>query len=767
VSTAIQTRANRSAETTEPRSVPEWVVALCVGVLVAAIATVPFLLNHTFYYVGDNPESFVPLWRHFGLQLRSGVWPTMEPAGWIGGNYAGEAAYALWNPVLLVDYLLVSTFDDLAAAAALVQIQFLALLGMAAYLLCREYGARRGASVVVAAGIPVTGFTLFYEAAGWPAGLTAFTAVAWFWWAVRRQSRGRMWPVGTLAFGALGMTTGNPYAALGIIIVLFGVGVELLVRREFRRLLGIMLTGVFVGMAAALVFLPLLGTLPVTSRQTTAWVANDMFLVPHPGDIAASSAFTYLPPILNWGGAVVERLPSTYFLWFAAPLLPWLRWRGFRRPERPLTSLFAITAVFAVLTVGPSNLWLFRWPVRLIEYLYLGLGVLLAVVLSRGLATDHVRRRVVATGVIVGVGAYLSFAVRPDISRMHLVAAVAAVVLALAAVAAFLKGRPRAAVAVLVAGTFLVVAYQTSRFPLGTADAAAADRAGPPTSVAQVQRASESYRGTVLQLATEASLDQSSAAQTGELLFGNETLLSGHESVIRYSGIGFEKFYAALCVDYKGQVCPDAFNRAWSEVPGTGHPLVDLLNVRTLVIDRHAFPDQASKTPPAGWSVATQDSLRTVWVRDSPLPYDGGRLSWASDGIDVVRDTGTGHTESVSFHASAAGRLVFARLDWPGYTATLDGAPLTLRNGPAGLVSAQVPAGDHELELRFRSPGLTAGLALFSAAALLGVVQTLVVLVLAWRRRRAERAPTPDEESDAPATGPAEEDLAPAGTRDA
>src|SRR3712207_7063784 len=65
-----------------------------------------------------------------------------------------------------------------------------------------------------------------------------------------------------------------------------------------------------------------------------------------------------------------------------------------RRPPRstlfPYTTLFR--SVFAVLTLGPSNLWLFRWPIRLIEYLYLALGVLLALLLSRGPATDHVRR---------------------------------------------------------------------------------------------------------------------------------------------------------------------------------------------------------------------------------------------------------------------------------------------------------------------------------------------------------------------------------------
>src|SRR3712207_1771865 len=120
-------------------------------------------------------------------------------------------------------------------------------------------------------------------------------------------------------------------------------------------------------------------------------LANDTFLVPQLGDVAASSAPTYVPAILNWGGALIERLPSTYFLWFALPLLPWVRWHGWRRPDRPVTSAVVVAAVFGALTLGPSNLWLFRWPIRLIEYTYLALAVVLALLLSRGLAGDRIR----------------------------------------------------------------------------------------------------------------------------------------------------------------------------------------------------------------------------------------------------------------------------------------------------------------------------------------------------------------------------------------
>jgi hypothetical protein len=744
VSTAAETSSG--SPTRGPHRVPEVVVLLGVGLAVAALTAIPFLLRHTFYYRGDNPESFVPLWHHFGRQLRSGQWPPMDPAGWSGGNYAAEAAYALWNPVQLLDYVLVSLFDDLAAAAAVVQIQFLALLGMGAYLLFREYGACRVAAAVVALGVPVMGFTLFYEGSGWPAGLMAFTWVTWFWWAAHRQSRGRLVPVVPFVLGALGMTTGNPYAALGMVVVLAGIAVELLARRDHRRLVGLVLTGACVGATAALVFLPLVGTLPVTERQQVAMLANDTFLVPQLGDVAASSAPTYVPAILNWGGALIERLPSTYFLWFALPLLPWVRWHGWRRPDRPVTSVVVAAAVFGALALGPSNLWLFRWPIRLIEYFYLALAVVLALLLSAGLAGDRIRARTLTTVAVVAGGGYLSFAVRPDVALVHVVAALVVLVLVLLAVAAFHRRGPVLSAAVLVVGTLLVVTYQTVQLPLpppddpDAVDAADAVVSLPtPVSVAEVRERTSAYRGTVLQLASRASSVTVPDRPAGDLLFGNETLMSGHESIVRYSGMGFAEFIDALCMDYRGQVCPEGLDRALRPAGATGVPLVDLLRVQTLVIDARLFPGPAAEPPPAGWSVAARDDLRTVWVRGPTVGY-GGRLSWVSPGVEVLSDTGTGVREEVRFQASRAGTLVFARLTWPGHTATLDGRPVQVLDGPAGLLMIGVPAGRHVLEVDFRSPGSSVGTAALGVAALVHLLPSVAWAVDGLRRRR-RRAP--------------------------
>lgn len=757
MTTTAGTPAHRSAIGGTGRRIPEWAVGVGVGVIVTVVMTIPFLQHHQFYYRGDNPESFIPLWHHFGQQLRAGHWPTMEPSGWAGGNYAGEGTYALWNPVQLCAYVIVSLFDDLATAAAVVQIGFLALLGTAVYLLSREYEAGRIPAVAVAVGVPATGFTMYYEAAGWPAGLMAFTWVIWFWWAARRQVRGHLWPFVPFLVGALGMTTGNPYAALGIVVVLSGIAVELLVRRAYRLLGGLVLTGACVGAVAALVFLPMAGTLPVTDRPQTAMLSNDMFLVPHLSDMLLSSAPTYLPGIVNWNGAVLEQLPSTYFLWFAMPVLPWLRWRGRRRTHRPLTSLVVITAVYGALSLGPSNVWLFRWPIRLIEYFYVGVAVLLALVLSRGFARDHVRERLLATVGIVAAGAYLSFALRPDLYRMHVMAGLGVLSLVLAAVYVSCRRGPVAGGALLVVGTAVVVTYQTSRLPVGI-ESTTATGGQPPSSIAQVRDATSFYRGPVLQLSAETSLGVASRTQTGELLFGNEGLMSGHESLVRYSGMGFQDFTRALCMDYRGQFCPEAFDRVWAPDEETGVPLIDLLRVQTLVLDARMFPGPVAGPPPGGWSVVARDDLRTVWVRNRPSTYEG-RLSWASPGIDIRSDRSRAEVESVSFRATDDGTLTFARLNWPGYSATLDGEPIAVRTGSAGLLRVDVPAGRHVLTLRFESPGLSLGVGLLAVAVPVSLGQTVLWITTADRRR--QRIPASSADRSGPAVGTEHVDVVP------
>lgn len=728
------TRNTATTPTHRLQRAPEWVVALSVAVATMALCVIPQWRGTFFYYMGDQHEYFLPLWHHFGEQLRGGNWPTMDPDGWMGGNYAAEALTGIWNPVNLVNFVVVSFFNNLSLAAFTVTIGVLGLLALATFLLAREYGAARMPSAVVATALPVSGFTLWYEASGWPAGLMAFTWVAHFWWAAHRHSRGLLNPFVPFVFGFLAMTTGYPYAPLGLIIVLVAIAVELVARRELSRLAHLTVMGGCVGAVGLLVFLPLLGTVDVTSRQQLAQIANDTFFVPDLGDLAAGSSPTYLPAILHWNGSLLEQVPSTYCAWFVTPLLPWLQWRSLRARLRSLTSLSVVAGGYLTATLGPSNLWLFRWPLRLIEYFYLAALVLFAVALSAGLATDQVRRRAIASAAIVLAGTYLAWTVEPQhYNRIHLAGLVlTAALLAIGLVVYFRRGRCALGI-VLIAGTASVVTLQTSVFPQTTA-------ADPPVypayDIARLKADTKDYQGTVLQLASLTGVT-TEQMRSGEIMFGNLPRAAGLVTIGSYTAmLGFAKFADALCMDYRGATCPQAFDRLWQPADHeTNVPLVDAMRVSTLVLQRSLLPDVAVRTPPPGWRVADRDDVRTVWLRDRPL-LDEGRVSWSSSGIDVLTDSAQPQREVVRYHsAEEAGRILFARLDWPGYRATLDGHSITVVNGPAGLVTVEVPRGEHVLTLEFHSPGLQLGFLALGACTAVAVLQTAVWVTVRRRRR--------------------------------
>lgn len=702
-----------------------------MGALSGLIGLIPQWRGNFFYYVGDNVESFIPRWHMLGTALRNGEWLVFDPDSWAGGNVVGEAAYGVFNPVTLVDAVLISTFDNLSLAAAAVMVQFLALLAMGTYLLAREYGAGRVPAVVVAVALPVSGFTLWYEASGWPAGLMAFTWVTHFWWSARRHARGRLIPLVPFLFGFLAMTTGNPYAALGLVVVLAAIAVELLLQRNLARLAHLVVMGACVGVVAFLVFLPLLGTSSVSARQQLADLVNDTFLVPDLGDLAASSSPTYLPSITNWNGALLEQLPSTYFAWFVLPLLPWLRWADARHRLASMTSLFVVAGLYLLATVGPSNLWLFRWPLRLIEYLYLALAVLFAVLLSAGLATDRRRQRAVASAAVVLAGAYLSWAVQPEMTRVHVAGLAGVAILVALATTAFFRRGMAALGLVVVVGTAGVVAFQTTVFP-PVPEGHIPNY--PAYELSGTSAGAVDYEGRVLQLAAQTGVT-SQQLRSGEFLFGNLPGAAGVDSLTSYSGIGFLEFNDELCIDYRGVMCPEAFDRLWAPAGGgVPVPLIDALGVSTLVVQHSLVPGVADEAPPEGWALADRTPVRSVWVREEPLAGPG-RVTWASPEVDVLAGSATPRRETVDYRADGPGRILLARLAWPGYTATVDGREIEVDNGPAGLIVLDVPAGEHTLTVTYEIPGLRLGAAAAASAAIVVLVQTLVW----WRQRRRWR----------------------------
>lgn len=698
---------------------------------VAVLALVPRLFHPWFYYWDDMMRSFVPQWSHLGSVLFQGRLPLLEPEGWMGGNIIAEAGYGVWSPLNVLTFALAASLDDLPLVGLLVAVFYLALLGVGVYSLARVYGAQKWLSVVVGVAVPFSGFTLFYEATRWPGGLQAFALVTVFWATLRYWARHRSSPLPPMLAGFLAVTTGNPYAAVGLIIVLAGVAVELWLVRRRRRIGSLVAVGAIAGSAGVLVFLPLLLASPVGWRRASA-IGNDGFLVPTIGDILALSWPTYQPDVQSWWGPI-DASPSTYLAYFIVPLLPWLRFGAIGRRLRQLSSLLVIGGAYLLLSVGMSSFGMFRWPIRLIEYAYLAIAILFAVVASFGFARTHIRARSIATGVICSVGAYLAFSARPGTYKWHILAAVIIVAIVVIVLRLTARGRTRMAAVMMIGGVAVFLAMQGWMFirdhPTAPKDV--------PLRASELKRAGEDYQGTTLMM-WDPNTARPDVVRSGRLLDGNWMAVAAPQpGVNRYTGLGFTAFADALCMNDRGGVCPQAWEHLWQPYEENREVvLADALGIHTLVVATDLKRVREADVPD-GWAIVEQDRDRTVLRRTDDTQTPTGTVSAASTGLRVLTGEVSDDqlTEQITV-ASDGGRLVLRRLDWPGYEVRIDGVPVEHETATGGLISIRVSPGEHTIDVTYQTPGLVAGLAVLGLGVLGGAAMTVGHVFRSRRRSR-------------------------------
>lgn len=720
--------------------------AALVAVVVAALTQIPLLANRFFYLWDDSAAEFLPVWHRIGTGLLAGHWSPLVPGMWNGGDFAAEALFGIWNPVELLDSVFTALTGDLLVAAVVIKTQFLVLLALGIYAVCREYGSNRAAAAVVAIALPFSGFTLYFDAASWIAGLMGFAWTAHFWWSARRYMRGRLNPAVPIVFGLLLVTTGNPYGLLGMIVVAAALAVESLAagdRRAIRRLAGV---GAVAASASAMVFLPLVLSAAVTTRSPGSGILNTGFLVPGVGDLLNLSAPAYLPHSVSWHMAFWS-VPATYLAWFIAPLAPWLDWRRVLHRPRTLFGVGLVAVVYLAMTVGPSQIWLFRWPLRVIEYAYLGLCVVLALALTESPRTDLPRRRAAATAGIIVAGGYLSWSAQPGLMHTVIAATVLVGVLSWLMVRRVRAGRPLSRL--LIGGTVVVLGFQAWAFP---ANQNVTDWHPQHDVASMKQHFGTLYQGNTLMVGDPLT----EAGRLGgrrvwhDLPGGSLLQVAGVASLNNYTGISYRTYMRHLCMSYYGGTCQSLYTRLWRKDTDSPAELADLLRLRTVVVQTQQHVTDALNPPvpvvpgkkpvkplvlPAGWGVRALDDHTLVLNRLKPLSWPDGRVSYTAQSVHVTADdvASDGVGETVRYTGSGEARI--AALLWPGWRATVDGHDVRLRGTDVGIVKILLPParpGGSTLKLSFRPPGYRVG----QAMGLLGLCLAGAIIALWYRGRR-------------------------------
>lgn len=711
---------------------PLAVVAMLVTTLIGSV--LPLIRTPNFYFWDDTAGVAVGVWQRIAQSVLAGQLPFLEPDMWRGGNFAAEAATGMWNPVMLFLMVVTHPIDDVAVAITLAKICLFLITAGGIYLLARSYGAPEWTAAVAGTALALSGWAIFMDGSSWINGtaITAFTP--WAWWALRRTMllEYRPWSVAVAAFFAyLVPSTGNPYGVLSLAVVFLALAIEAVVTGRARRIVPLVAIGAGVLLQVIVVYLPFVFTSAYGNRANSG-IWNDEFLSVSLSNLLGMSMPTHRPYIMMWGNPM--GFPGTYLAWFILPLVPWIRWRSV--DWRALVGVIVFGGLFLVMALGPSQLGMFRWPARLVPFVYIAVIVVFAVAAGKGLIRSRPGVRWAATAGLIFAGTWMAFSDTPSAWKWHALTTIAIVVGVFLAVrwAGTTSWR---AFAVLGVGAMLALVPQLA---LTKSNQNVADYEMPSSKSALQQQFAARSDGMVVQIFDVQKLvaEHPASDRWNDLLAGNMPSVAGFESTTAYSGIGFTDFDAALCMSYNGGTCAAAWDALWEQPKGADAPLADLLRARyVVVLNDYADNDEA----PSGWTEVDRTDVVTVYERDSAIPFPNGTISSTGADVSVSADEKIGVTaESVTVSTtggpSGDRTLTFARIAWPGYTVSVDGKSIAATSGPAGLLTVELPPGldDAELTMRFTPPGLVAGLVAGAA----GVIVLGGTIWACARRRRAE-----------------------------
>ena len=764
----------------------------------------------------DTVTQYYPWYSYLGERLRSGDIPAWNPHQFSGAPFAADPLSG-WT---YLPAMILFTILPLSAAAASYLFAHLLLAGLFTYALARALRISVAGALLAAVAYEFNGFMYWRNVCCSPyASVMAWLPLAIL--GVELAVRGSRWPERGLWLGVGGLALSQILAGWpgqGSYYALLALGGYVAYRTlvfppgTIRGIRGRVLWSLFHG-GGVLLFgfgLAAAGLLPRLEYQTFSSLADGYASIA--GVRESWGGWT----LKDWERLLVPGLVypglTTLALVLAAPLVA----RG-RHAAPFFAVLLVCTLVLAGRSVTPLHSVLygllpgFEWihphgPERIKVVLYLGFALLAGATLSslreRGRSAGALVALPVLTSLslIAILGASLATGGSPKGTEVSLtalgkavpVAPLAALIIANACVAVYVLSHAGRRVAALL----LVLVVFADLFAAGRATIADYATASVGKELVKIDL-SRYYEATGAARFLRSETEDEPARffgfgphpqgdkrsfhynnwfadrDTTALLASNLATSVGLQSIQGYNAVHiarYDEYITALNGKSQEYHDTDVFPQ------GLESPLLDLLNVRYVVVPAVVGPDQDAlrelkethrtvygddrvevlenrEALPRAWIVhsarratrtETLESLRSGAVD----PRRTALLERSPPNLAHPEDASADRAEVTKYEADrirletatgAAGLLVLSEAYYPAWRAYVDGRPVPLYAADHVLRAVPVPEGEHTVELRYESWSLRVGI-------LVSLIACLVFIALAVaearRRRLKPRAPT-------------------------
>lgn len=654
----------------------------------------------------DGINEFTPYLIERGRLIAQGDWSVLTTNSLSGGNLLVDFGRSIFHPII-VALTLVATIirQPLKLAMLFGSLEMLSLI-TGGYLLGRILRVR-----------PLMAMLLGVTLAFLPLNVALFTADHWntglglssFVWALafamrafRRPSAARLLAVAASSWVVF--STGWPFAYLVLALVLivlaiihcvpsFGSDGPLAVR--LRDVLRIAMSVTLAFVAASPVFSEYVFLMPGLARSGSGINNADNFGVPSLGQVLSignpvgGDWWNTFWGYVYWGipiGFVTMLVFALFFKRFVCNRLI--------NPDMTFAATMAVLMFIG--TQLPTYVGPLRWTFRYLPYLAVFVAMLVFMAIDR-LEWRWTLGRAWAAALTMSVGLLVlaSRTPHPGASPARtIVPPLVALVVLVVSIALIKSRKTMAAILCLALGGTALASFASV-----TTKDSFVQTLNMPSQTTLEPYADQLGKGFVLTV--ESDVPRGGAANLlTNYNYGTRYLLFGQRVVNGYDPVGQAAYQTALKpTTSQGNLPNDAIAHLAQPVEDAGSPtscLFDQYGIRTVLLQSSGGQAVAEQLIACGFSKVDGNEIEAMYVRDG-LPALDGTASLADEGLSFQSDDVIDQqheTVAVSNTSDTVKTLHFARMYWSGYSATLNGRPLTVSPSKDGvLVDVSIPAG--------------------------------------------------------------------------